>query len=239
MSRNTVSRILYGCFILVFFVMVGIMVKGLIDQNNDENKQIARYEQMKSAENKTLLTDEILKEDHDKYLQDSTKSKKMAITLFSCFGIVVIWLVITVIITNVMALMEKNGTESFAVLFAISIAAVFLTLAFFAVMLKAIIPGLTRDQSKDAYFLSEFSLADSEKVEEVVSTGTGENRTTETRIYYYLIEDNGEKIGVSKLLYNRYEGPGIYYAGQTSRGNIYSLYPAKYFEPGSEVRKGK
>ena len=65
---------------------------------------------------------------------------------------------------------------------------------------------------------------------EYVETGAGDSKRTETRITYYLIEENGNKIETGKLFYDRFTLPGTYIAGQTERGNIFSLYSGEYFE---------
>ena len=73
---------------------------------------------------------------------------------------------------------------------------------------------------------------DAEKREETETVKNGDSYSTETRVYYYLIKDNGEEISTNKLLYERFVGEGIYYAGRTATGKIFSIYPDKYFELG-------
>ena len=60
MTKKIASRIFYGSFILIFVIMLGMMVKGLIDQNKDEKLQNERYESMITEGGKTTLTDDIL-----------------------------------------------------------------------------------------------------------------------------------------------------------------------------------
>ena len=61
------------------------MVWGLIDEKRDEKAQTARYQSMITEGSKVELTDEILNEDFDKYIQDSVKAKKTFISLLVCF----------------------------------------------------------------------------------------------------------------------------------------------------------
>ncbi len=83
MTRKLVSTIFYVVFGLVFATMLGIMIVGFIKQNEDEKNQIARYESMIGQGGKTTLTNEILEEDHEKYLADSAKAKSTFITLLT------------------------------------------------------------------------------------------------------------------------------------------------------------
>ena len=105
----------------------------------------------------------------------------------------------------------------------------------FVIMLAIMVKGLL-DQKADneAYAFSELRLVDSEMKKEYVQTGSGDDRRTETRISYFLIEENGNKIEVNQLFYDRFIGPGVYYAGRTASGNVFSFYPGEYFEPAWE-----
>ncbi len=230
MTRKIASGIFYGVFALVFVIMVGIMVKGLIDQNKDEKNQTARYESMITEGSRTQLTREILEEDHEKYLSDSVKAKKTFLSLLVCFGSVVILFFLLALFNVVMKWVEDGG-GSIAIPLATFLVLTFILGGFSFIMLNVIVPRVNgTNPEKEAYYFSELNLVESEKKEEVVETGSGDSRRTETRVSYFLIDDSGKKIEVNKLLFERYTDAGIYYAGQTSRGIIFSLYPGKYFE---------
>ena len=231
MTKKLVGNIYTGVFIFIFVVMVGIMVKGLIDQNKDEKLQTARYEQMISENGRTVLTDEILKEDYDKYVQDSEKSKKTFISLLICFGTVMVATVLLAIFSVVLRGMEDpNGTT--LVIALVTFIGVMMILAIAGVTtFNVIVPRLKADNpSSETYAFYEIKYTDSERKEEKVEVKNGDSTSTETRVYYYLIEEGGDEVQVSKLLYERYCGPGVYYVGRTSRGKILSIYPDKYFE---------
>ena len=103
--------------------------------------------------------------------------------------------------------------------------------SFAVIAIKAIVPHMKySNPDKEAYYFDTLNIKDVRKYEEQVVTGSGENRETRTVVHYILIKSDGEEIETSKILYERYTGPGDYYAGTSVRGNIFSLYPDKYFE---------
>ena len=99
MSKKLVSVIITVGFILILVIMAAIMIKGLIDQNNDEDAQIARYESLKTEGGKTTLTIDIMEEDHTKYVEDAAQAKKTFITLLVLFGAAFLWIVVTSTLT--------------------------------------------------------------------------------------------------------------------------------------------
>ena len=233
MTRKLVSTIFYVVFGLVFATMLGIMIVGFIKQNEDEKNQIARYESMIGQGGKTTLTNEILEEDHEKYLADSAKAKSTFITLLTLFGSIIVLFVIMGIFTTVLKGIEDSGRGStgFIVTLASFLVILFIFGSFVVVTMRVIIPKMNAsDPTGEKYSWGELHISDTLREEEIVETGSGDSRSTETRVSYYLIDEDGKKIGVSKLYYDRYTGPGIYYAGQTIGGNIFSPYPGEYFE---------
>ena len=230
MSKKLVSVIITVGFILILVIMAAIMIKGLIDQNNDEDAQIARYESLKTEGGKTTLTIDIMEEDHTKYVEDAAQAKKTFITLLVLFGAAFLWIVVTSIFRLVLKGMQEGAGRTFLVM-AVSfvIASIVFGIGIYG-FINFLVPRLGSDVSKEGYYFTTLSLVDSERKEEVIETGTGDDRHSTTHVYYYLIEDDGNKLQVSKILYDRYYGPGEYYAGQTAKGNIFSLYPDIYFE---------
>ena len=231
MSRKIITRSFYIIFGVCFIVMLLIMIKGFIDQKNDEKKETARYEKMIKEGEKTILDNKILEEDHDKFLEDSSKGRKTFISLLVCFGTVFVMFAVMTVFSTILSVIESRSGLSVTVAVISLASVIFIFVTFAIVMFKVVIPKFAAsDASKDAYSFVELSISDRERKEERVTTGTGDSRTTETRIYYYYITENGQKIQVSKLFYDRFVGPGIYYAGRTAGGKIFSIYPGEYFE---------
>ena len=231
MSKQVVSRVFYIGFFVIFGIMTAIMVKGLIDQNKDEKQQTARYESMITEGQKTVLTNEILNEDHDKFVQDSIKGKKTFITLLVCFASVIVLFVITYIFTIILKGMEEGASTQFIIILACFVVTL-LMIGFFAVVaVKTIVPKLSNsDPETEKYYFNELRIKDAEKEEKTETVKSGDSYETRTTVYYYLIEENGNRISVNKVLFSRFVGEGIYYAGQTERGAVFSVYPDKYFE---------
>ncbi len=230
MSRKLVSIIMTVGFILIVGIMVAIMVKGLIDQNKDEEEQIARYESLKTEGGKTTLTMDIMEEDHTKYVEDAAQSKKTFITLLVLFGGAFVWIIVTSIFRLVLKGIQEGADRAFLVITISFVVAMIVFGVGIYGFVSFLVPRLGNDASKEGYYFTSLNLVDTEKKEEVIETGTGDDRHSTTHVYYYLIDDYGEKFQVSKILYDRYYGPGIYYAGETVSGNIFSLYPDIYFE---------
>ena len=111
MSVKRVTRIFYIVFGLCFVLMVGIMVKGFLDQKADEKKQVERYESMLIEGGKATLTNEILEQDHDKFLKDAAEGKETFIKLLVCFGAVVVMFVIMAIFSSVMRALQARREE--------------------------------------------------------------------------------------------------------------------------------
>lgn len=230
MTRKVAVGIFYGVLGLLVAVMTVIMVKGFIDQNKDEKQQIARYEELKTPGGKTLLTNEILEQDHDRYLRKAEESKRIFFTLFTCFGLVAVVFILITGFTTVLNIIEDKG-GSFAIPLVLFLAMLFCIGSFGIIAMKMIIPSLMySDPSAEAYYFKELVLKDSLKKEETHESGSGESRTTTTTVYYLLYDVNGKEYSVNKILFDRFEGPGKYYAGQTVGGNIFSLYSDQYFE---------
>ena len=233
MSVKRITRIFYIVFGLCFVLMGGIMVKGFLDQKADEKKQVERYESMLKEGGKTTLTDEILEQDHEKYVQDAAQSKKTFITLLVCFGLVVVMFIFTAIATSVLRALHNRREEYVVVALVTCIAMLFIFVSVFVVSVKWIIPKMaSSDVSKDAYAFARLEIEQVEEKKERVKSGSGDSQTTETRITYFLVEENGCKYPVKKLLYDRFVGAGTYYVGMTDKGKIFSVYPGVYFELG-------
>lgn len=231
MTKELAEKIFNIVFIVIFVVMAAIMIKGYFDQKKDDEQQISRYENMKPAEGKATLTEQILEEDHDKYIRDIAEGNSTFLKLIICFGTVMLSFVVRAVLDMVLRGIsgERGPAFAVAVISAISVIAIFAVVALFAV--NRLIPGFnTKDLEEEAYSFDAIELIDSDKIVEYVETSNGDSTTTEERITYFLIEESGNRIEVDHILYERYEGPGVYYAGRTSGGNIFSLYPGKYFE---------
>ena len=220
MTKNLVNKLYVIIFILIFFIMTGIMVVGLINQNKDEKVQRSRYEQMIKEGSKTVLTDAILEEDHTRYVEKSKESTKTFLTLLACFAAVIIAFVVMMIFNVILKGMEEGASSTgFLIMLASFIIAMFMIVSFLIVAVKFLVPRFQNSNIEDEkYYFTEITLKDADSY------------STETRVYYYLIKDNGEEISTNKLLYERFVGEGVYYAGRTATGKIFSIYPDKYFE---------
>ena len=233
MSVKLVTRIFYIAFFLCFAFLVGFMVKSYLDQTKDEKKQVERYESMLKEGGKTVLTDELLEQDHEKYVQDSVQSKKTFITMLVCFGAVFVMFVFMAVFTSVMRAIRSRREEYVVVALITCIAMLFIFVSVFLVTVKWIIPKMSSsDVSKDAYAFARLEIEQVEEKKETVRSGSGDSQSTETRITYFLIEENGRKYSVKKMLYDRFVGAGTYYVGMTDKGKIFSVYPGVYFELG-------
>lgn len=231
MSKKFLSRIFYGTFILVFIIMVGIMVWGLIDEKRDEKAQTARYQSMITEGSKVELTDEILNEDFDKYIQDSVKAKKTFISLLVCFFSVMILFVVMYIFNIILKGMEEGANSSgFVIMLALFLAVMFMFGTFGFVAVRMIVPALLRSNpEEEKAFFTTLNIKDAERIEEREEVKTSDGYETRVHVYYHLIDEDGNVISVNKVLYERYIGEGVYYAGMSSSGKVFSVYPDKYF----------
>ena len=231
MTKQIASKIFYGAFILVFVIFVGICIVGIINDKKEEEKRVTAYQQMINEGSKTVLTNEILDADHDQYVQDTEKAKKTFLTLAACFGAIAVIFLAMVICSTIIKGMEDGQGIGLTISVVSFIAVTFMITSFAVIAIKAIVPHMKySNPEKEAYYFDTLNIKDVRKYEEQVVTGSGENRETRTVVHYILIKSDGEEIETSKILYERYTGPGDYYAGTSVRGNIFSLYPDKYFE---------
>jgi len=102
--------------------------------------------------------------------------------------------------------------------------------SFVIIAANVIVPSLTRDRTKEGYYFNELNISDAERREVTEKVKDGDSYRTETRVYYYLFDENGKEISINEVLYSRYVGEGVYYCGQTAGGTVFSVYPDKYFE---------
>ena len=237
MTKNIISKILTGTFIaiIVLFFIFGII--GITKQNKEEKEAMARYEQMITEGAKTPLTNEIMEEDHDNYLAKAAESTKTFYMVAAMFVAAVAVFVLMVVFTVIVRGMEDGpNSRGFLITLVTFFSMIFLIVSFFVIAIKMIIPNLNGVQpEQEAYYFEKIQLVDSWKEEKIVETGSGDNRDTRTEITYHLYDENGKDIHTNKVLFERYKEPGLYYAGTTSGGAIFSLYPAKYFEPDGSV----
>ena len=230
MNKNLLGKIFVIGFLVIFFLMVGIMVKEFIEQKNDDKAQKERYEQMIASGSKTLLTNDILEEDHNKYLADVAEGKRIFITLIICFASVIVWFVVYYIISLILKGMEEGASSSMIILCASFAVALIMIGSFAIIAVRVIVPNLTRDRTKEGYYFNELNISDAERREVTERVKDGDSYRTETRVYYYLFDEKGKEIAINEVLYSRYVGEGVYYCGQTAGGNVFSVYPDKYFE---------
>ena len=233
MKGSPLSKIFVVVFLIIFFVIGGFMVKGLLTQQKEDNADRTKYEQMIKSDGKTTLTQEILDQDHDEYIE-SVKSNNKTFAIFGIgfLGLMLIFLIVA--IANFFNQRNKGaqGVELIRNIVAIVAISIFLIMSIF-VGLVFIRPMMNKtDYDNESYKYVELNITDT-KVEEHTSThrkSNGHGTTTTTTYTYYVITEDGDNLKVSKLLYERVSNPGIYYAGRTESGSIFSLYPAEYFE---------
>jgi hypothetical protein len=229
LTKKLVSRIYFIVFFVMFFVMTALMLTGVFQQNKDEKAEAARYESLKTPGGKTVLTNEILEEDHDKFLEDVAENRKMGLKMLSLFGTVVVAFVLMAVFSLIIKTME-DGAKALPIVLISFIGVTFLLSMVILVTVRVLIPNFQNDRYKtDGYYFAELKLKDKEIEEKWEETGSGDDRRTEKKTYYYLIDENGNRISTNETYYDRFEEPGVYYAGQTTSGSIFSFYPGKYF----------
>ena len=232
MTKNILSKIFVGVFILCLLIFVGFGVISMIKQNKDEEEQRAHYQQMIKEGSKTPLTNEMLEQDHTEYLERVAESNKTFYVVACIFIAAVIDFVLMIVFTTIVRGMEDGVRSSKFIITLVSfLSAMMCIVSFMIIATKFIIPKMNGVKpEQEAYFFEEIELVDAQRVEELVTTGSGDDRTTRTDVYYYIYDKNGKEISTTKILFERYDGPGLYYAGKTASGKIFSLYPDKYFE---------
>ena len=222
--------VIFG-FIIFFLIMTGIMVKGFIEQKKDDKAEIERYESMITEGSKTVLTNAILEEDHDKYVEDCEKAKNTMISLLICFGGAFVSVVVGSIFLMIIRGIEDGPISSFAPVLVSFTGIMFVVAIVIVTVVNFLIPKFSSSHpEEDFYYFNELNIIKTEKREETITTGSGDSRTTETRVYYILYDENGKEIQVNEVFFNRVDEPGIYYVGQTVKGSVFSLYSGKYFE---------
>ena len=235
MKGSPLSKIFVVVFLIIFFAIGGFMVKSLLTQQKENNEDRTKYEQMIKSDGKTTLTQEILDQDHTEYVE-SVKSNNKTFAIFGIgfLGLMIIFLIIA--IANFFNQRNKGaqGVELIRNIVAIVGISLFLIMSIF-IGLVFIKPMMNKnDYDKESYKYVELNIVNT-KVEEHKSThrkSNGHGTTTTTTYTYYVITEDNEELKVSKLLYERVGNPGVYYAGVTESGNIFSLYPSEYFELG-------
>ncbi len=235
MKGNPLSKIYVVVFLIIFFAIAGFMVKGLLTQQKENNADRTKYEQMIKSDGKTTLTQEILDQDHNEYVESvKSNNKTFAIIGIGFLGLMLLFLIIA--IANYFSQRNKGAQGIELVRNIVSIVAISVFLVMGIIIGVAFIrPMMNKtDYDKESYKYVELNIVDT-KVEEHKSThrkSNGHGTTTTTTYTYYVITEDNEELKVGKLLYERVANPGVYYAGMTEGGNIFSLYPSEYFELG-------
>lgn len=231
MKNGIVSKLPVIVFLVVFIIIGAFMVKGLLTQQKENEADNARYEQMIHEGEKTQLTQTILDEDHDEYVARTKSGNKT----FAAIGIAFLSLMVIMLIVFIVKLIiSKNqgatGLELTRNIIAVVALLIFTGIAVF-VGFAFIRPAMNNDKYEtESYKFVELNIATTqvEEIEHRTKTN-GHTRTTKT-YNYYLITDDDQKISVSKNNYDRFNTPGVYYAGRTESGAVFSLYPSTYFE---------
>ena len=226
MLKKWIGRVLIGLFILCIAVMAAIIYKAYTDQKKDRKEQREIYEQMIREDGKTLLTQEILEEDFQFYVKNVNRGRSVFKKLMILFAAVFILVIVMVLYSGVVrALEDRRLTRMIGpILAAAMFLAVFVVVAWVAK--TKIIPKMyDGDPEAEAHYYVRLDLADAKKEEKIVYDSDNNSRT---EVYYYLIRSDGGRIQTDQAMYERFEKPGIYFAGRTDK-TVFSLYPALYF----------
>lgn len=214
---SIINKRLFKVIILVFSVFLVIanifVVKKLPDQQINDGS----YEQLIKRNGKTKLTQDILDHDFQEYIKDKKTGRIVCLIIsFIIVPIAVIFLIYTIL-----RFIKDNNKEIQKTQYIIKI---IILLGFIVTFTVIIVFTLSyNDEENKSYNFVEHNIKDSE----VKRSGTKGNHD------YYLIMDNGDRVDVSEKIYNKFKDSnyfGIYYAGETEDGIIFSLYSSQEYE---------
>lgn len=225
--KRWIGRVLVGIFILSVAIMAAIIYKSYLDQEKERDQQREIYQQMIREDGKTPLTQETLEQDFEFYVKNVNRGRTVFRNLLILFGVAFAQIVIMILYTGVVRVLEDRRVTQLigSIVSAAVIITMFVVVAW--VVKTKIIPRMyDGDPEDEAHYYVSLDLADAKKEEKVVYDSDNNSRTEVT---YYLIKTDGGRIQTDKVMFERYEKPGVYYAGRTDK-TVFSLYPALYFE---------
>ena len=222
-------------FIIIIAIMMITMGRAFVLQEKQSKADAARYQKMVDEEGKYKLTKADLEEDHDRYVESAKEGWKLfkdlitalagAIILFLIYGLMSVFDFASLFPTKNKSLVKGIALVIFGVIVVFSV-------NFFSEAIR--LEGLNSKAEEAKYGFVELNIVSTRVETKRETRGTGKDRRTETRHYYYLQLDDEKEIKTNKTFFDRANNhPGIYYAGMTENGALFSLYPDTEFELGN------
>ncbi|MBO4389481.1 MAG: hypothetical protein J5825_01320 [Lachnospiraceae bacterium] len=231
MTKKLLSRIYSLVFFLVFVVIIALMGKGIVDDMKRKEAEQTAYEEMirSAGTEKIQLTYQMLQADYDDYLAGVQMFKKMFLSFIVLFALLVVLSIVSSIFSFILKGIREGASKQMKIMLVafVVIMLTFIPMALIAVKSFAPLMKIFADEEQATIGFETITVVRKETKQ--VTVGSGEDQ--EKRTQYYLIDENGKDHQVGEALYNRCESAGVYYLGKTTKGNIFSIYPDKYFKP--------
>ena len=195
------------------------------------NTNNPKYKHLIKREGKIILTQEVLDQDYNNYNEKSKKGKAIAIIISTVLLSIIIILFIFCIIRYYIK--KRNGSSNtdiskFSIIVLSGLAIILIIFLVISCCIKVDEPyTFTELYIKSSTYIRRSSGSTSSK-----SNKSNTSNKSET-YYYYLIMENNEKIEVNKDIYYKFKDfnySGIFYAGKTESGVIFSLYSSNDYE---------
>ena len=215
-----------------FIIVAAIMLIGYLKQEMRDKKEIARYEMLVDEEGKYKLTKDVLEEDYDRYLNGVKENEKFPRNIgIVIAGIVSLFLIflLAIFLYIKFPFPDKKGIRVTGIALVIVGVIVVFNVNFLSELFRDSKEGSANiENTKYAFYELDIISARVEARRE--RSGSDDDSYT-TNYYYYLYTNNRGIIEINQMYYNRAKDkPGIYYAGMTEKGALFSLYPATEFE---------
>ncbi|SKA65631.1 hypothetical protein SAMN02745111_01150 [Eubacterium uniforme] len=218
---------------MIFFVIIAVtMGKAFIKQEKQAKIEKARYEKMVNEEGKYKLTKDVLEEDHDRYLEDAEEGEKIFKDLITAFAgamiLVLIYMFMNIFDFASIVPVKNKALVKAGALIILGVIVVF-SANFFSEIFRV---SKKSEGNKNAkYDFYELNVVSTHVETKTTTTGSGSDRRTTRTNYYYLDLEGNKEIKTNQMYYERAkDNPGLYYAGMTEKGALFSLYPATEFE---------
>ena len=223
---------------LILGTLVILLIAGGIWYGNESSMEKSkkdyeeRYEKMVDVEGKFKLTQKILDEDQQMYVDDIERVRNHAIKVVAIFAG-------SMILSLILVFVHKIGLTDNLPEICGKLASWIMILAFETVLIFGII--FIRNDRINEIMSSNISglKYDFHEVNIKAKTTETEHKTIvnhekdevreETKYYYHLILED-KQVDVNKDIYDRVDKFGVYYLGMTQNDDVFSAYPATEFE---------
>ncbi len=230
MAEKRVTKVFTVLILLVIAALAGMVIKVKMDQKNSVEESKERYRQMISGEQIMTLTDDILEEDFDQYVQDTNRARNLLHIFVGCngafLGLIVLWM----LIKAVFDVINRKGIGNFIVHIIVAVIFAGAFVGGYILLKDKIFPEIeSEDPASAAHYFEEMRLVGVQKDVRAESANPQDDESSKTEVYYYLLTDTGSRIRVKEEIFERFGEPGVYYAGRTE-DTVFSLYEGKYFK---------